>query len=369
MGYHPTGEILIKRTVLMILLIPIVMGGQIHYRGQILTSGQWQSVSNHLSVFSRYYPDILWRTDSDWGFADLDLSYRFNISNQNSAWKFDGSWYRAQFRIGGNSWDLRGGLQQLNFGPGKYLRSLRWFDTLDPRDPLQLTTGVIGVRFKAYSQRTTTQVWVLENTSSLRGWEWIPGSGNAPELGGRFLMTAGGDMGLTVHTRSIRIDPNLGDGSSDSGREWRFALDGMWDIGPGVWFEGVLTHRNLSEFSSWNQETSFSIGMDYTFPIGQGITTTVEFLDARLGTISNSVRNNQFSAVEVRLPLTITDQLSWVVFSDIHSGLTISTLSWQRILDAWILYVAWVSHSQVASTRFNNTGLGDGLTLLLVFNH
>jgi hypothetical protein len=53
--------------------------------------------------------------------------------------------YRAWARYSGKQFELRMGLQKINFGSAMMLRPLMWFDQVDPRDPLQLTDGVWGL--------------------------------------------------------------------------------------------------------------------------------------------------------------------------------------------------------------------------------
>ena len=50
--------------------------------------------------------------------------------------------YRIWARYSTIQLEVRAGLQKINFGSASMLRALRWFDQVDPRDPLQLTNGV-----------------------------------------------------------------------------------------------------------------------------------------------------------------------------------------------------------------------------------
>ena len=47
----------------------------------------------------------------------------------------DLDWYRLKLRFATNQTETQIGLQKLNFGPAQLLRSLQWFDQVDPRDP------------------------------------------------------------------------------------------------------------------------------------------------------------------------------------------------------------------------------------------
>ena len=54
--------------------------------------------------------------------------------------------YRMWVKFSGDQFELRAGLQKVNFGSAQMFRPLMWFDRIDPRDPLQLTDGA-GAHF------------------------------------------------------------------------------------------------------------------------------------------------------------------------------------------------------------------------------
>ena len=53
--------------------------------------------------------------------------------------------YRLWFRFSTSQFEARIGLQKINFGSASLLRPLMWFDSSEPRDPLQLTDGVYAL--------------------------------------------------------------------------------------------------------------------------------------------------------------------------------------------------------------------------------
>ena len=64
------------------------------------------------------------------------------------------------------------GLQKINFGSAVLLRPLMWFDSLDPRDPLQLTDGVYAVLLRYYfPNNANLWAWALYGNDSPKGWE------------------------------------------------------------------------------------------------------------------------------------------------------------------------------------------------------
>lgn len=70
--------------------------------------------------------------------------------------------YRAWARYSSTRMEARIGLQKINFGSAQMFRPLMWFDSMDPRDPLQLTDGVWGGLFRYYfPNNSTLWLWSL----------------------------------------------------------------------------------------------------------------------------------------------------------------------------------------------------------------
>ena len=80
--------------------------------------------------------------------------------------------YRVWGRYSTKQLEVRLGLQKINFGTATMLRALRWFDEVDPRDPLQLTDGVWGGLARYYFlNNTNIWIWVLYGTDRPKGME------------------------------------------------------------------------------------------------------------------------------------------------------------------------------------------------------
>ena len=78
--------------------------------------------------------------------------------------------YRLWLRFTTNQFELRAGLQKINFGSATLLRPLMWFDRIDPRDPLQLTDGVYGILGRYYFlNNTNIWLWVLYGNDETKG--------------------------------------------------------------------------------------------------------------------------------------------------------------------------------------------------------
>ena len=67
--------------------------------------------------------------------------------------------YRMWARYSSKQFEFRVGLQKINFGSATLLRPLMWFDQIDPRDPLQLTDGVWGIRARYYFMNNAN-IWL-----------------------------------------------------------------------------------------------------------------------------------------------------------------------------------------------------------------
>ena len=115
--------------------------------------------------------------------------------------------YRVWLRYSGKNWELRGGLQKINFGTARMFRPLMWFDAMDVRDPLQLTDGVYGILGKYFFENNASVwLWSLLGNKRPKGWELIGSARRRPEIGGRFEFPAfAGEMGVSTHHRKTDV--------------------------------------------------------------------------------------------------------------------------------------------------------------------
>ena len=123
-------------------------------------------------------------------------------------------------KFSGDQFEVRAGLQKINFGSASMLRPLMWFDQIDPRDPLQLTDGVYVLLGRYYFlNNANIWVWALYGNDSRKGWEQIPSLKKVPEFGGRLqLPVSHGELGTTYHYRVADASsvPNLPHGTSQA---------------------------------------------------------------------------------------------------------------------------------------------------------
>lgn len=158
--------------------------------------------------------------------------------------------YRIWARFSTPRLEARAGLQQVNFGSATLLRPLQWFDRLDPCNLLSLTDGVYGLLGRYWFQNNANiWVWGLIGNSVTKGWEAIPSPRWSPELGGRFQFTTlKGEAAASYHRRRIRKSAEqLPEQAED-----RLGFDAKFDLGPGLWFEGMLSRTRGTKVASGN---------------------------------------------------------------------------------------------------------------------
>lgn len=285
---------------------------------------------------------------------DLDISLSaFAFAGSALEEDADAELYRAKLRFATPQSEARIGLQKIDFGPAFLLRSLQWFDSLDPRDPVQLTDGVYGLRFM-YSTLGNTSIWLwgLYGNDDTKGLELLATAGGRPELGARIQFPVpNGELAFTVHTRFVDASPvrsgalaealfgapvpaavPVGDFAED-----RFALDGRWDIEIGLWFESVFQHWRTGEIPiEWTKLTT--LGADYTFGIGSGLYALVEHMAvATSESLAGWDRDIHTSAWSMSYQLGLLDRVQAIGFylwDDDEYG---QFLSWRRTWDTLVL--------------------------------
>ncbi|MBZ0199942.1 MAG: hypothetical protein K8H86_08745 [Ignavibacteriaceae bacterium] len=348
----------------------------------------WLTVVPEKSFISqaglRYIPDLFIEAPlSNSLFLDAELSINTYLATDIHDWKTENETaklkaYRGWLRLSTNQFEVRAGLQKINFGSATLFRPLKWFDTIDPRDPLALTEGVYGILTRYYFEdNTNIWLWGLYDNSDIKGWEIIPTEDNGIEFGGRFqtpLFT--GEAGLTYHHRKADLSktPSLAVLSNERYvNENRYAFDGKWDVEIGLWFEGAVIQREI-DISSLKYQRMLTTGADYTFNVGNGLHVLSEFFntensDKFLG--NGEVVN--FVGFSVDYPVGLFDNVSAFYYRDWTNEDNYFTLTWQRTYDNWIIYLLGFFNPKTASlnqTQSGNNALaGDGFQIMVVFNH
>lgn len=153
--------------------------------------------------------------------------------------------YRIWARYTGKQYEIRLGLQKIDFGSATILRPLQWFNQIDPRDPLQLTNGVYAALGRYYFlNNANIWLWMLYGNEKTRGYDALETNKDIPEFGGRIQYPVPkGELAVSYHHRTADASALFGENSFNKIPEDRFSLDGKWDVTVGLWFEAVHIHK------------------------------------------------------------------------------------------------------------------------------
>lgn len=285
--------------------------------------------------------------------------------------------YRMWLKFSGDQFELRAGLQKINFGSAQMFRPLMWFDFIDPRDPLQLTDGVYGLLARYYFlNNANIWLWGLYGDDKVKGWELIPSKKNSIEYGGRVqLPMYTGEIAASYHHRTA--DPGLVLPDSISmgkqAAENRIALDAKVDLVLGLWTEISLTHQDLS-YTDQKYKSMINVGADYTFNLGNGLNLMAEgfgYLQGE-GPFANE-EGLAFGLLSASYPINIIHNLSAMLFYDFTNQDFYRFINWSIAYDKWSFYVMgfWNPASYNLYNVDPRTSLygGWGFQLMAVFNH
>lgn len=332
----------------------------------------------------RYIPTLTAQTQLSDG-LNLDMESSVNgwlsggtINRQHPSFDATLKPYRAWLRLFSDEFELRAGLQKINFGSATLFRSLMWFDKMDPRDPLQLTDGVYGLLGRYYFlDNANLWLWGLYGNKDTKGWEIASTTKHTVEVGGRAQVPLfSGEFGVSYHHRRAdfsTVIPILAQTGPNSVPEDRYAIDGKWNAGVGLWCEAVLVHDRI-DVPGLEYSRQWTLGVDNTFDVGSGLTALMEYF--RYDTPSkpfSSVSGLGFSAFSLNYVLGVLDHLSCTVYRDWTHREWYRLVTWQRTYDNWVINVMgyWnpaqihLYHTQAGSSAF----AGKGVQLVVVFNH
>ena len=378
-------------SLILFLSFAFSVKGQSDFKKNIKFKGQlsaWLSPdpANSFQTFTgiRYIPELSAKKElSKKVSIDAEISLNafgsaFIHSFDNTS--FDGNIkpYRMWVRLSTKQFELRAGLQKINFGSATFLRPLMWFDKIDPRDPLQLTDGVYALLARYYFKNNTNiWLWSLYGNGEKKGWEMIPSFDDKIEYGGRIQTPVlSGELALTYHHRKAdlsKIDLQESLSSTDILNENRIGLDGKWDLGIGLWFEISLTHQDF-DISPLVYRRAVNIGADYTFALGNGLNVMTEFFTYGMSEeIFSSSENIYFSTLSLNYPLGIIDNISLMVYYDWTNKDWYRFVNWQQTYDKWSFYLMgfWNPDKfQIYNNRQDYSFFtGTGFQFMVVFNH
>jgi len=286
--------------------------------------------------------------------------------------------YRFWVRYSTPHFELRLGLQKINFGSASIFRPLMWFDRMDIRDPLQLTDGVYGILARYYFQKNTNiWLWSLYQNDKPMGWSQVPTKRQIPEFGGRLQQPVPrGEIALTYHHRQTDFSEwydTIQSATKTRFPEDKIGLDGKWNVGAGLWFEYVVKHNDPSNVMVKEWETYFNLGLDYTFPLGNGLNATTEFFRYKnTADLSEKGLKTTFTALSANYPFGLMNTLTAVVYYNWEQDQWSRFLSLLRKYDYWSFYlmVFWnpENYTLYSLAKDRNLYAGKGIQLMAVVN-
>ncbi len=284
--------------------------------------------------------------------------------------------YRLWGRYSTEQFEFRVGLQKIDFGTAVMLRSLRWFDQVDPRDPLRLTEGVWAALGRYYFlNNANIWLWVLYGNKNLKGMEFMKTNADYPEFGGRFQSPIpGGEAAISYHHRiADSRDLNIMIPSFSEIHENRIGLDAKWDLIVGLWLEAAWVNKK-EEIGIFKNQEAFTFGTDYTFNLGSGLYVTLEHMliafDEKAFEFSNTTN---FTGLSINYPIGMFDNISAIFYYDWTNNAVYNFINWFRQFDRTTFYVMayWNPENNQMPTMGTAENLygGVGVQLMFVFNH
>ncbi len=361
--------------VFLILLAANVQGAP--FLGELsLSAAANGAAKSDIAMITRYLPALEYQSTlaESW---DYDVEVRWQLQWGGQVDTLDNSGiitdpYRVALNLQSANSEYVIGLQKINFGPARLLRPLMWFDSINPTDPLALTSGVTGISAKFhYDFGWSSQAWLFLPGDPI-GWEGFPDQDGTFETGGRISMPNNmGQLGISTHWRIADAssispdDPDLYEG--------RIGVDGFWDVGIGLWVESVYKNQQLSD-SPFMQQLQTTIGGDYTFWVGNGVLLITEHMLINIWdspVIDDT--NRLISTVMTSYSPTMFDQLSLMLFMDWETNTPLAYMSWGQTYDSF-RFTLGAFYTDVDDPQDSNTGLssnfsGKGIQLIVAYNH
>ncbi len=196
-------------------------------------------------------------------------------------------------------------------------------------------------------------------------------------MGGRVeLPLLNGEIALSTHHRKVKAINLLSSQLNNFQllNESRFGLDGKWDVGPGIWFENSTTITQVNNIQVPRYQDMWNFGLDYTFPLGNGLGMTVEYLRYHAG--ENFLTGGitmQFAGGMFTYPLSVVDNLSLMLFYEPIANQLFNYASWSRNYDNWSIYaIVFVNpeNAQMIGFQSGNRNLfaGKGFQVMCSYN-
>ncbi len=381
-----------KWLYILVLQIPIIVLGQ----GKFEFDGQLSSILSYspneereLFTAFRYLPELNYKYEIDSSsFFDFELSANINaVYNFSTQFPLNNIYekgigegnvspYRAWVRYSRQQFEIRAGLQKIEFGSSAILRPLQWFNQIDPRDPLQLTNGVYGVLGRYYFlNNANIWVWGLYGNTAQRGFDYLETNGRVPEVGGRLQYPIPkGEIGLTYHNRTVDSPPNpVQDPEIERIPEHRIGLDGKWDLGVGIWFEVSHLWKQV-DLGPFTNQSAFNLGLDYTFGIANGLGFIAEHMIFSFDENPMEWKDPfHFTAATLSYPIGFFDSISSVIYYNWTTNDPTFFINYQHQFSKFDMYIMGYYNPEnqggIQQNELVYSFTGPGLRVMLVYNH
>lgn len=365
-----------------LLFLSATAQNKIEWDGQVSAIGSY-SPANDLEAFVgvRYIPELNYSISLD-TIKTLDFETSANLSSSLLFHPFsegEGNSsmtpYRIWARYSSKQFELRVGLQKIDFGSATLLRPIQWFNQIDPRDPLQLTNGVYGILGRYYFlNNANIWAWVLYGNEKTRGFDAIETNRKIPEFGGRIQHpVTNGELALSYHHRTASTENLAFVPQFEEIPENRIGIDGKWDVGIGLWFETTFIHKNQNVGIFTNQ-TLLNIGSDYTFGLGNGLNVMMEHLITSFDETAFAFENTaHVTALTAAYPIGFFDNISSVFYYSWASEDAVFLVNYehqfQKTTGYFMLYYNPNTLQGIQQNDLVNQFSGAGLRVMLVFNY
>ncbi len=287
--------------------------------------------------------------------------------------------YRIWTKVSGTQFEIRAGLQKINFGSASVLRPLMWFDRMDPRDPLNLTDGVYGILGRYYTLGNANfWMWALYGNKT-KGWETEETKNRNIEAGGRIQFPVPrAEIGISYHHRVVQAEDIISTPAplfttyEFDYPENKFGIDIKADLGIGLWIEEVLIYNRTDLRPEYNN--MFTAGADYTFGVGNGLRLMAEHLIVQYsGQSSGSGQAVQFTSFSASYPLSVFADINYISYFDWKNKLSYRFVRLGLTYDRFSYYImGFINPSEYKIFNFEasrSVFSGKGIQVMMVFNY
>ncbi len=359
-----------KAIFLVFFVLNVVLLNSLSFKNEIKTRTNLfekkSSQQYHLGI--SYKPEIYREIIQKESFS-LDLETIVNLSFQNvkndkkTFSETAADFYRGWIRFNAEKYEIRFGLQQVNFGPAFLLRSLKWFDLINPQDPLAETEGVTSLLFRYFFlNNANIWFWSLLGQNEIKDLEMLNSKDNSLEFGGRFQYPFKiCESALSFHHRKLE--------NSDYDLEFRFGFDSRFDLLIGFWLETFLSRFEGNENSAWTK--MFTFGADYTLPFLNGIHFLAEHQNGSQFTteISDFPKDLQLSAISADFATGFFSKFRTIFSYDWISENWYRFISYQMSFDYWSFYMNFLWNPQNGNIDYEEIYFdGKSVQLMIVVN-